>query len=53
VLGPSQLGSAYLGGVRLANLARAGLVTEITPDALARADRMFVTEPAPWCDTDF
>jgi predicted acetyltransferase len=53
VLGASQLGSAYLGGVRLATLARAGLVTEVTPGALGRADRMFVTPRAPWCDTDF
>jgi predicted acetyltransferase len=53
VLGASQLGSAYLGGVRLATLARAGLVTEVSPGALGRADQMFVTGRAPWCDTDF
>jgi predicted acetyltransferase len=53
VLGSSQLGSAYLGGTRLASLARAGLVAEVTEGAVARADRMFTVDPAPWCDTDF
>jgi predicted acetyltransferase len=53
VLGVSELGSLYLGGASFAMLARAGRVTERTQGALARADRMFASERAPWCDTDF
>jgi hypothetical protein len=49
----ADLGAAYLGGVRFATLARAGRVTELTPDALARADTLFTSEPAPWCATPF
>ena len=53
VLGASELGSVYLGGVRFGTLARAGRITERSPGALARADRMFAVGVAPWCDTDF
>lgn len=49
----ADLGAAYLGGVRFSTLARAGRVSEERPGALARADRMFSSEPAPWCTTDF
>lgn len=48
-----DLGAAYLGGVKFSTLARAGRVVARTPDALARADAMFVSEPAPWCATPF
>jgi predicted acetyltransferase len=51
-----DLGAAYLGGVRFSTLARAGRVVAQTPDApdaLARADAMFASEPAPWCATPF
>jgi len=47
VLDIADLGAAYLGGVRFSTLARAGLVEERTPGALARADLMFQSEPAP------
>jgi predicted acetyltransferase len=47
------LGAAYLGGVRLRELAAGGLVTEISPGALARADAMFQPEITPWCNTWF
>lgn len=48
-----DLGAAYLGGVRFTTLARAGRVVEQTPNALARADAMFLSEQAPWCATPF
>ena len=53
VLGAADLGAAFLGGTRLASLGRAGRVDELRPGALARADLMFASEPAPWCQTQF
>jgi predicted acetyltransferase len=53
VLGVAELGAAYLGGVAFSTLARAGLVEERTTGALARADAMFRTEPAPLAMTWF
>ena len=53
VLGLSQLGSIYLGGVRAEQLAAAGVVEERTPGAIARADAMFASYPAPHCSTWF
>jgi predicted acetyltransferase len=49
----AELGAAYLGGIRLANLAAAGRVLERTPAALQRADLLFSTTPTPWCTTSF
>jgi predicted acetyltransferase len=49
----SDLGSMYLGGVAASTLAAAGRVQEVTPGALARADRFFASRPAPWCSTEF
>jgi predicted acetyltransferase len=49
----ATLGAAYLGGPRLAVLARASRVAELAPGALARADRMFMSDPAPLCTTHF
>jgi predicted acetyltransferase len=49
----AALGAAYLGGPRLATLARAGRVVELVPGALSRADRMFMSDPAPLCTTHF
>lgn len=49
----ADLASAYLGGVRFATLARAGLVSELTPGALARADALFACAPGPACCTGF
>ena len=49
----TDLGAAYLGGASLASLARAERVTELTPGALSRADRMFAASPAPVCTTHF
>ena len=52
-LDAAALGATYLGGVSFTNLARAGLVREETPGALARADALFATFPAPYCSTPF
>jgi predicted acetyltransferase len=53
VMGLSQLGSIYLGGVRTEQLAAAGRVDERTPGALARVDAMFASYPSPHCSTWF
>jgi predicted acetyltransferase len=53
VLDIADLGAAYLGGVTFSSLARAGLVEERTPGALARADAMFHCEPQPYAMTWF
>lgn len=42
------LGSAYLGGFTVGQLARAGRVEELTPGAVERADALFGTGRAPW-----
>jgi predicted acetyltransferase len=47
VLGQEQLGAVYLGGVSFTELHAAGLVDEERPGGVARADRMFVTQPPP------
>jgi predicted acetyltransferase len=52
-LGVADLGAVSLGGVSFSALARAGLVEERTPGALARADSMFASEPAPFGMTWF
>lgn len=44
-----SLGSAYLGGVTLAALAGAGLVTEVRPGALPAASTAFAWPVAPVC----
>ena len=42
------LGSVYLGGFTVGQLARAGKVDELTPGAVERADALFRTGRAPW-----
>jgi predicted acetyltransferase len=49
----ASLGSAYLGGIRFASLARAGRVEELKKGALARADRLFTWDRHPWCPEIF
>ncbi|HEY7022476.1 MAG TPA: GNAT family N-acetyltransferase [Ktedonobacterales bacterium] len=49
----AALGATYLGDVSFTSLTQAGLVREETPGALARADAMFATFPAPYCSTRF
>jgi predicted acetyltransferase len=43
------LGAAYLGGTQLDTLARAGLVTETRPGAIAALSTALTWSPAPWC----
>jgi predicted acetyltransferase len=49
----ADLGSAYLGGVSFAELARAGRVEELRVGAIARADALFRTDVTPWCPEVF
>lgn len=53
VLPVRALGAAYLGGTRLGALAGAGLVTEVTPGAVAALSTAMSWEPAPWCPMIF
>jgi hypothetical protein len=46
-LTPAELATAYLGGITLTTLARAGRVVEHRPGSLQRADAMFSWRPAP------
>lgn len=48
-----ELASAYLGGVSICALARAGLVTELAAGAALRTDRAFASDVAPWCQWGF
>ncbi|GGV44626.1 GNAT family N-acetyltransferase [Streptomyces spectabilis] len=48
-----ELGSAYLGGVSLAELAWAGRVRELRPGALAEASLAFGSGAAPWLPHPF
>jgi predicted acetyltransferase len=52
-LDAAALGSAYLGGFRFAELARATRVEELRPGAIARADDLFRGDRAPWCPEIF
>jgi predicted acetyltransferase len=52
-LGLDSLGAAYLGGVSLSELARGRRIHELVAGAVARADSMFRTSPAPYCVTEF
>ena len=49
----TALGALYLGGHPASLLAGGGRVTELTPGAAARADRLFATWPAPLNGTGF
>jgi len=44
----NDLGATYLGGSTFRQLHRAGQVREERSGALARADAMFASDPAPW-----
>jgi predicted acetyltransferase len=52
-LGVDALGAAYLGGVPLFALARAGRVVELGAGAVERAAALFACRPDPTCITDF
>jgi predicted acetyltransferase len=45
----NALGSVYLGGFSFRQLARAGVVQELRPEAASRADVLFPRDRAPWC----
>jgi predicted acetyltransferase len=49
----TDLASVYLGGATFATLARAGRVREVSPGAVARADLLFASSPAPWTVSDW
>jgi predicted acetyltransferase len=53
VLDVGVLGAAYLGGTRLGELARAGLVTERRAGAVAALSVAMSWEPGPWCPLIF
>jgi predicted acetyltransferase len=53
VLPVRALGAAYLGGTRLGAQAAAGLVTEVTPGAVAALSAAMSWDPAPWCPMIF
>lgn len=48
-----ELGAAYLGGVSLLSLARAGRVRELRPGALAEASPAFGSPTVPWLPHGF
>jgi predicted acetyltransferase len=52
-LSVQALGSVYLGGFSLRELAAAELVEEGTRGGLAKADELFRTQAAPWCPEIF
>jgi predicted acetyltransferase len=52
-LDASALGSVYLGGFTLDQLARAGRVEELKPGGVERADALFRTARQPWCPEIF
>jgi predicted acetyltransferase len=52
VLSAADLAAAYLGGVRLQSLRRAGRVSG-DAEALRLADAMFAWDPLPWCPEVF
>jgi predicted acetyltransferase len=49
----ADLGAAYLGGIRFADLAAAARVREVRPGAIALADAMFLPDRPPACSTMF
>ena len=52
-LGVAALASAYFGGFRFADLARAVQLDELRTGAVARADALFGVAAEPWCPEIF
>jgi predicted acetyltransferase len=52
-LDAGDLGSAYLGGISFAELARAGRIEELREGGIERADALFRTAVTPWCPEVF
>jgi predicted acetyltransferase len=44
----NAIGAVYFGGASWRELARAGRVRELADGTLARADRLFASDPPPW-----
>jgi predicted acetyltransferase len=53
VLDVTELGAAYLGGIRLGALAGAGLVTERRRGAVRQLSAAMSWDTAPWCPVNF
>ncbi len=53
VIPVNSLASVYLGAASFSTLAQAGLVEELSPGALARADTMFAVQLQPWSPCNF
>jgi predicted acetyltransferase len=53
VLDVEHLAAAFLGDASFGAMLRAGEIEEARPGAAARADRMFLHRPAPWCPGEF
>ena len=49
----AALGSAYLGGIRFAQLEQGGNIEELKPGAIERADGIFRHSLHPWCPEIF
>ena len=49
----SDLAGPYLGGFTFRELQRAGRVVELRDGAVARADKLFRSDVAPWCPEIF
>ncbi len=52
-LGVAELATVYLGGFTFLDLARAGRVEQLTPDAVERASALFRGERAPFSPEDY
>ncbi|HWO70662.1 MAG TPA: GNAT family N-acetyltransferase [Actinomycetota bacterium] len=53
VLGAEHLAAAFLGDASFGAMVRVGEIEEGRSGAAARADRMFLHRPAPWCPGEF
>lgn len=49
----AELSAAFMGTVRWSDLVAVGRVQASSPDAAARADRLFAHRPGTWCGTFF
>jgi predicted acetyltransferase len=49
----ADLAAVYLGGATFNTLARAGLIQELSPGALTRADTVFSSAIKPWTVADW
>ncbi|MDQ4065837.1 MAG: GNAT family N-acetyltransferase [Actinomycetota bacterium] len=52
-LSANDLGATYLGALTFSELARAGRVKQLKPEAVDKADALFRTDRKPWCPEIF